>query len=106
MFLLIFTRRERIYVYINGNSLSGTGCSFLRAGGSEGDTIRLEGRVLQLGRNMAYTEVKLIDPNSDKLLATGLHNKYVTNAINNPKNVKFDETGRVVSPAAKAESAQ
>ena len=55
---------------------------------------------------MAYTEVKLIDPNSDKLLATGLHNKYVTNAINNPKNVKFDETGRVVSPAAKAESAQ
>ena len=105
MFLLIFTRRERIYVYINGNSLSGTGCSFLRAGGSEGDTIRLEGRVLQLGRNMAYTEVKLFDLNN-KLLATGLHNKYVTNAINNPKNVKLDDAGRIVSPAAMAESTQ
>lgn len=46
-----------------------------------------------MGKTLAYTETKLFHPETDKLLATGLHTKYIAASHKHPQNVKFDETG-------------
>lgn len=46
-----------------------------------------------MGKTLAYTETKLFHPETNKLLATGLHTKYIANSHSHPQNVKFDETG-------------
>ena len=53
----------------------------------------MEGRVLNLGRSLAYTETKIFHPTTGKILATGLHTKFVGRSLDSPENVAFDETG-------------
>ena len=52
--------------------------------------------MLNLGRTLAYTETKIFSADSGKLLATGLHTKFVGRSLDSPKNVTFDETGENV----------
>lgn len=49
-----------------------------------------------MGKTLAYTETKLFHPETNKLLATGLHTKYIANSHDNPKNVTFDESGEKI----------
>merc|ERR1711939_582331 len=71
--------------------------TFVRSAGVEGDTIMLEGRVLNLGRTLAYTETKLIHAETGNVLATGLHTKFVGRSLDHPKNVQFDDSGNIVA---------
>lgn len=50
-------------------------------------------QVLSLGKTLAYTETKLIQPETGKILATGLHTKFVGRSLDSPKNCAFDELG-------------
>lgn len=83
--------------------------SFIRAAGVEGDRVRVEGRVstllkdcalaetqsqvLNLGKTLAYTETKILHPETGKLLAQGLHTKFIGKSHGHPKSVTFDESG-------------
>jgi acyl-coenzyme A thioesterase 13 len=42
---------------------------------------------------LAYTETKILHPESGKLLATGLHTKFIGKSHGHPKSVTFDESG-------------
>lgn len=46
-----------------------------------------------MGKTLAYTETKLLHPDTHKLLATGLHTKYIAASHKHPKNVTFDDSG-------------
>lgn len=70
--------------------------SFIRAAGIEGDSVKVEGRVLNMGKTLAYTETKIIHPTSGKLLASGLHTKFIGKSLDHEKNVEFSETGEEV----------
>ena len=50
-------------------------------------------QVLNLGKTLAYTETKIIHPVTGKLLAQGLHTKFIGKSHGHPKNVTFDESG-------------
>ena len=60
------------------------------------EEIRLEGRVLNMGNTLAYTETKIFNAITGKILVTGLHTKFIGRSIDNPKNVKFAETGMLL----------
>lgn len=49
-----------------------------------------------MGKTLAYTETKILHPVTGKLLAQGLHTKFIGKSLDNPKNVTFDETGEQV----------
>ena len=92
--------------------------SFIRGAGVEGDYVKIEGRVsppsqcglhpyaqltpdprpqlLNLGKTLAYTETKILHPETGKLLATGLHTKFIGKSHGHPKSVTFDESGDTV----------
>lgn len=46
-----------------------------------------------MGKTLAYTETKLFNAENGKILATGLHTKFIGRSLDSPKNVTFDETG-------------
>jgi acyl-coenzyme A thioesterase 13 len=46
-----------------------------------------------MGKTLAYTETKIFHPNTGKLLAQGLHTKFVGKSLDHPKNVEFDASG-------------
>lgn len=46
-----------------------------------------------MGKTLAYTETKIFHPTTGKVLAQGLHTKFVGKSFDHPKNVEFDETG-------------
>ena len=50
-------------------------------------------QVLNVGKTLAYTETRILHPESGKLLATGLHTKFVGKSHGHKRNVVFDETG-------------
>lgn len=49
-----------------------------------------------MGRTLAYTETKLFETKTGKILASGLHTKYIAKSLDNPKNVAFDEAGEQI----------
>lgn len=62
-------------------------------------------QVLNMGKTLAYTETKLFHPDTHKLLATGLHTKYIAASHKHPKNVTFDESGENIVEGSFDESA-
>ena len=46
-----------------------------------------------MGKTLAYTETKLFNSENGKILATGLHTKFIGRSLDSPKNVTFDEAG-------------
>ena len=56
--------------------------------------------MLNLGKTLAYTETKVIDPVTNKLLAQGLHTKFIGKSHGHPKNVTFDGVGDKVIEGA------
>jgi hypothetical protein len=52
--------------------------------------------VLKAGRNVSYTETKLIHPESGETLATGLHTKYTGRSLTSERNVTFDAAGEEI----------
>lgn len=50
-------------------------------------------QVLNVGKTLAYTETRILHPETGKLLATGLHTKFVGKSHGHKRNVVFDETG-------------
>lgn len=53
-------------------------------------------QVLNLGKTLAYTETKLLHPDTGKLLAQGLHTKFIGKSHGHPKSVTFSEDGEKV----------
>ena len=49
--------------------------------------------VLNLGKTLAYTETKILHPETGKILAQGLHTKFIGKSHGHPKSVTFDESG-------------
>ena len=45
------------------------------AAAQAGSELQVEGRVLKMGRKLAFTEVEITDKESGKLIATGRHTK-------------------------------
>ena len=53
-----------------------------------------------MGKTLAYTETKVHHPVTGKLLAQGLHTKFIGKSYNHPKNVTFNESGDEVIEGA------
>lgn len=58
-----------------------------------------------MGKTLAYTETKIIHPASGKLLATGLHTKFIGKSHGHKKSVVFDESGDNIIEGSLDESA-
>ncbi|KAL4402625.1 fatty acyl-CoA hydrolase [Malassezia pachydermatis] len=67
--------------------------TFVKPGGKLGDTVRVTGEIIGMGKTLAYTRIELRDVQSQALLAYGSHTKYIRMGLNAPENVEFDENG-------------
>ncbi|WFD22645.1 hypothetical protein MEQU1_001319 [Malassezia equina] len=70
--------------------------TFVKPGGMDGDTIRVTGEVIGIGKTLAYTRVELRHIETNQLLAYGSHTKYIRMGQDSPHNLVFDETGEEV----------
>lgn len=69
--------------------------TFVRSGGSAGDSIRVIGEVVNMGRSLAFTRVELRHPVSDAIVAYGSHTKYIRGCADDT-SVEFNEQGDLV----------
>ncbi|TKY88992.1 hypothetical protein EX895_002233 [Sporisorium graminicola] len=70
--------------------------TYVKAAGTKGDTINVEGTVISMGKTLAFTRMELRHPVTDTLLAYGSHTKFIGRAMGHAENVKFDEHGETV----------
>lgn len=68
-----------------------------------GETVKVEGRVINLGKTLAMTRFEMRHPINDTLLAYGSHTKFVGKASGHPENVEFDESGEKVTKGKQPE---
>jgi acyl-coenzyme A thioesterase 13 len=48
-----------------------------------------------MGKNLAYTKVELLHPDTGAVLASGSHTKFVGKAWTDERNVEFDDNGQL-----------
>lgn len=77
--------------FITGVSTDISG-SFLKPGGTVGETLCIKGKVVGFGRTLAYTRIEVENSNG-KLVAYGSHTKYIANVMGDAANVKFSDDG-------------
>lgn len=92
--------------------------TFVKAAGGDGDIVKVEGKVINmgeprrrsyltlcrrwadifffLGKSLASTRIELRHRATDQILAFGSHTKFVGKAMSHEENVVFDETGNTV----------
>ncbi|WFD34102.1 hypothetical protein MCUN1_000934 [Malassezia cuniculi] len=69
--------------------------TFVRAGGTAGETINVIGEVINMGRTLAYTRVELRHSVTGDILAYGSHTKYIRGCADET-SVEFDEHGELI----------
>ncbi|KAF8685592.1 Thioesterase thiol ester dehydrase-isomerase [Rhizoctonia solani] len=73
--------------------------SFVKAAGTEGDTLYCKGTVDGMGKTLAYTRVEFKNQ-AGELVAFGHHTKFIGRTVNHEKNVKFSPDGESVVEGA------
>ncbi|SJX64736.1 uncharacterized protein SRS1_15553 [Sporisorium reilianum f. sp. reilianum] len=67
--------------------------TYVKASGTGGDEVAVEGCVVSMGKTLAFTRMELRHPVTGALLAYGSHTKFIGRAMGHPENVRFDEDG-------------
>ncbi|PWY98007.1 hypothetical protein BCV70DRAFT_221081 [Testicularia cyperi] len=70
--------------------------TYVKSGGTEGDTVLLQGDLISIGKTLAFTRIQLLHPVSNAVLAYGSHTKFIGKCHGHPENVTFDPTGDVI----------
>lgn len=81
--------------------------TYVKTAGREGDTVNVEGRVISMGKTLAFTRMEVRSEKEGVLLAYGSHTKFVGRALGHADNVRFSEGGeRVVEGKQPEESSE
>ncbi|UZJ56818.1 hypothetical protein CBS101457_006138 [Exobasidium rhododendri] len=64
--------------------------TFVKAAGGDGDLVKVEGKVISVGKTLATTRIELRHPVTDAILAYGSHTKFVGKASGHAENVDLN----------------
>ena len=70
--------------------------TYVKSAGGQGDTVKLHGEVISMGKTLAFTRMELRHPVTHALLAYGSHTKFIGLAREHSENVSFDAQGVTV----------